>query len=115
MAQYESYKGEIENLGSLVFVAAEKRGGLFKPEKFLEKQPISYPFLLDEDRAVTKNYGVYIAMNVESINIARPACFVLNRGGIIQYIYLGANQLDRAPMDQVMQAFKSTRETVAGD
>jgi peroxiredoxin len=114
MAQYESYKSEIESLGSLVFVAAEKHGGIFKPEKFLEKQPISYPFLLDEDRAVTKSYGVYIAMAVDSINIARPACFVLNGEGVIQYLYLGANQLDRAPMDQVMQAFKSARETVAG-
>lgn len=114
MAQYESYKSEIESLGSLVFVAAEKRGGIFKPEKFLEKQPISYPFLLDEDRAITKSYGVYIAMAVDSINIARPACFVLNREGIIQYLYLGANQLDRAPMEQVMPAFKNARETVAG-
>ena len=107
MAQYESYKEEIEGPGSLVYVAAEKRGGIFKPEKFLEKQPTSFPFLLDEDRKVTKSYGIYVAMNIESINIARPACFVLDRNGLIKYLYLGSNQFDRAPMDQVMQAFKS--------
>jgi peroxiredoxin len=106
MAQFEPYKEDIEGRGSLVFIAAEKRGGIFKPEKFLERQPISFPFLLDEDRKVTKNYGIYVAMNIESINIARPACFVLDRSGLIKYLYLGSNQFDRAPMEQVMQAFK---------
>jgi len=106
MAQFEPVKAEIEGRGSLVFVAAEKRGGIFKPEKFLERQPISFPFLLDEDRKVTKSYGIYVAMNIESINIARPACFVLDGNGIIKYLYLGNNQFDRAPMEQVMQSFK---------
>jgi hypothetical protein len=46
-------------------------------------------------------------MNIESINIARPACFVLDRSGAIKYLYLGKNQFDRAPVDQAMQAFKS--------
>jgi peroxiredoxin len=107
MAQFEPYKEEIEGRGSLVYVAAEKRGGIFKPEKFLERQPTAFPFLLDEDRKVTKSYGIYVAMNIESINIARPACFVVDRSGVIRYLHLGKNQFDRAPMDQVMQTFKS--------
>ena len=106
MAQFEPYKEGIEGSGSLVFIAAEKRGGIFKPEKFLERQPTPFPFLLDEDRKVTKSYGIYVAMNIESINIARPACFVIDRNGVIKYLYLGKNQFDRAPMDEVMQAFK---------
>jgi len=107
MAQFEPYKEEIEGRGSLVFIAAEKRGGIFKPEKFLERQPTAFPFLLDEDRRVTKSYGIYVAMNIESINIARPACFVVGRDDDVRYLYLGKNQFDRAPMDQLMQAFKS--------
>lgn len=107
MAQFEPYKEEIEQRGSLVFIAAEKHGGIFKPEKFLERQPTAFPFLLDEDRKITKGYGIYVAMNIESINIARPACFVLDRNGVIKYLYLGNNQFDRAPMDQVMQAFNT--------
>jgi len=107
MAQFEPYQEEIERRGSLVFVAAEKRGGIFKPEKFLERQPTPYAFLLDEDRKATKSYGIYVAMNIESINIARPACFVLDRNGVIKYLYLGSNQFDRAPMEQVMQAFNT--------
>ena len=107
MAQFEPYKEKIEQQGSLVFVAAEKRGGIFKPEKFLERQPTPFPFLLDEDRKVTRSYGIYVAMNIESINIARPACFILDRNGMIKFLYLGSNQFDRAPMEQLMEAFNS--------
>jgi peroxiredoxin len=106
MAQFEPHKDEIERNGLLVYVAAEKRGGMFKPEKFLEKNPISFPFLLDEDRAVTKAYGVYKAMGIDSINIARPATFVLDKSGRIKYLYVGDGQTDRAPLEQVLQALR---------
>jgi peroxiredoxin len=106
MAQFEPHKDEIERNGLLVYVAAEKRGGMFKPEKFLEKNPISFPFLLDEDRAVTKAYGVYKAMDIDSINIARPATFVLDKSGRIKYLYVGDGQTDRAPVEQVLQALR---------
>jgi peroxiredoxin len=106
MAQFEPHKDEIERNGSLVYIAAEKRGGMFKPEKFMEKNPISFPFLLDEDRAVTKSYGVYKAMGVDSINIARPATFVLDNSGRIKYLYVGDGQTDRASMEQVLQALR---------
>jgi peroxiredoxin len=107
MAQFESQKEEVTRHGSLVFIAAEKRGGLFKPEKFLEKTPISFPFLLDEDRAVTKKYGVYKAMGIDSINIARPATLVVDASGKIRYLYVGSNQTDRAPIDKVLHTLHS--------
>jgi peroxiredoxin len=54
MAQFEPMVGEIEDAkAQLVYIAAEKRHGIFKPEKFLEKHPVSFPLLLDEDRSVT--------------------------------------------------------------
>ena len=106
MAQFEPYKDDISRLGSAVFVAAEKRGGMFKPEKYLEEHPISFPFLLDEQRAVTKSYGVYHAIGTDAFNIARPATFVLRRDGVIDYIYVGSNQHDRALIDEVMARLK---------
>ncbi len=55
MAQFEPLKPEIESAGvQMAFVAAEKRDGIWKPGKFLEKHPISFPFLLDEDRVATR-------------------------------------------------------------
>jgi peroxiredoxin len=105
MTQFESRGPEIEaGRAQLVFIAAEKRDGVWRPGKFLEKHPISSVFLLDEDRAVTKAYGLHHAFGTDAINIAHPATVVIDRGGLVRYIYRGANQFDRAPLDEVTRA-----------
>lgn len=107
MARVESIKDEIAQAGAeLAFIAAEKRGGVFKPSKFLEKNPISFPFLLDEDRVVTKNYGLYHLIGMDALNIAHPATLVIDRDRTIHYIYRGDNQHDRAPLPDVVAAAK---------
>ena len=90
----------------MVFIAAEKRDGMFKPVKFLEKHPLAFPFLLDEDRTVTKAYGLYHRLAKDAINIAHPATLVVDGNGTVRYIYRGENQMDRAPIEQVMEAVK---------
>lgn len=88
----------------LAFIAAEKRNGVFKPAKFLEKHPISFPFLLDEDRVVTKAYGLYHRIGMDALNIAHPATLVIDRERVVRYIYRGDNQHDRAPLEDVLKA-----------
>ncbi len=115
MTQFESRRREIEAAGAqLAFIAAEKRDGVWKPGRFLEKHPIASVFLLDEDRTVTKAYGLHHALSTDAINIAHPATLVIcrddcrdnDRSGIVRYIYRGDNQLDRAPLDEVLGALK---------
>jgi|SRR5579862_1537825 peroxiredoxin len=107
MAQFEPVKKELEQAAvNVVFIAAEKRDGMFKPEKFLEKHPISFPFLLDEDRTVTKAYGLYHRLGVDAINIAHPATLVIDSNATVRYIYLGENQTDRAPLEKVLEAVR---------
>ena len=107
MAQVESIKDEIVQGGAdLAFIAAEKRNGVFKPAKFLDKHPISYPFLLDEDRVVTKSYGLYHLIGMDALNIAHPATLVIDRERTVRYIYRGDNQHDRAPLTDVLAAAK---------
>jgi peroxiredoxin len=107
MAQFEPLKNELDQAGTqVVFIAAEKRDGMFKPAKFLEKHPVSFPFLLDEDRTVTKAYGLYHRMGKDAINIAHPATLLIDGGGTVRYIYRGENQADRAPLEQVMEAVR---------
>jgi peroxiredoxin len=107
MAQFEPFKNEVEKLGvQAVFIAAEKRTGLFKPEKYLAAHPAPFPFLLDEDRRVTKAYGVYQALRKDAINIARPATFLVDRAGVVRFIYVGANQTDRAELGIVLAEAK---------
>ena len=107
MAQLEPLKNEIEQAGAqLVYIAAEKSTGVWKPSKFLQSDPVSYPFLLDEDRLVTKAYGLYHRLGIDAINIAHPATLVIDRDRKVEYIYRGNSQTDRAPFNQVMEAVR---------
>ena len=110
MARFEPHKDEIERTGSLLYIAAEKRAGLFKPEKYLAAHPINFPFLLDENRAVTKAYGIYQRLGHDAINLARPATFVIDRQGILRFMYVSSNQKDRADVTLVLQQLKSARD-----
>ncbi len=115
MAQLEPYKDELHRLGgNLLYIAAEKREGMFKPEKYLSEHPISFPFLLDEHREVTKAYGVYHRLGIDAINIARTATFVIDTSGRIRYIFVGKSQTDRAPMKEVIEAVRSAKAHTQG-
>lgn len=104
MAQFGPEAEKFRQIGvETVFIAAEKRGGMFKPEEFLKKTTSPFPFLLDEDRTVTKEYGVYHRLGLDAINIARPATFVVDRNGIVRWMYIGSSQTDRAPMERVLE------------
>ncbi len=105
MAQFEPMKSEIEKAGAqLVFIAAEKSTGVWKPGKFLQSHPTSFPFLLDEDRSVTKAYGLYHRLGIDAIHIAHPASLIIDRDRKIGYLYRGDSQTDRAPVDELLQA-----------
>ena|SRR5579864_2364556 len=107
MAQLEPMKTGIEQAGAqLVYIAAEKSTGVWKPAKYLQSYPVSFPFLLDEDRSVTKAYGLYHRLGVDAINIAHPASLVIDRNRKVEYIYRGDSQTDRAPFDQVLEAVR---------
>ena|ERR1700690_1366230 len=110
MTQFESLKLEIDAAGTqLAFIAAEMRDGVWKPGTFLQKHPISRPFLLDEDRTVTKAYGLHNALSLNAVNIAHPATLVIDPSGVVRYIYRGAAQHDRAPLDEVLTAARQFR------
>ena len=103
MAQFEPMKQEIESKGAMVvYVAAEKREGFFKPEKFLERRHISFPFLLDEERSVTKAYGVYNRIALDAYDIAKPATFVVGSDGVVKFAYVAKGQTDRAELKSVI-------------
>jgi peroxiredoxin len=107
MAQLEPHKDEIKKLGAgLVYIAAEKREGWWKPAKYLEEHPVSFPFLLDEDRSVTKSYGLYHALASDAFRIAHPATLIVDGDGVIRYIYRGENQEERAPLEEVLAAVR---------
>ena len=110
MAQFEPLKDEIKQAGAqLVYIAAEKGEGMFKPAKYLAAHPISFPFLLDDDRSVTKAYGLYHRFGHDAINIAHPASLVVDRSATVRYIYRGATQTDRAPVEDLLDAVRKLK------
>jgi peroxiredoxin len=107
MARFESIKDQIAAAGgNLLYIAAEKRKGFFKPEKYFAEHPLSFTFLLDEDRKVIKSYGLRHRLSTDAFNIAHPATLVVDRGGVIRFIYRGDGQADRAPLEQVLHAVR---------
>ncbi len=108
MAQLEPYQKDIEAAGAtLAFIAAEKREGFFKPVDYLGKHPISTLFLLDENRQVTKAYGVYHRIGFDAYNIARPATFVIATDSVVRWIHVGQSQYDRAPVEAILEAVRA--------
>jgi peroxiredoxin Q/BCP len=75
----------------------------------LDERDYPFPVLADTDRSVTKAYGVYVRANFESINIARPANFVLDRSGIVRYMHVARIQTEYASLKEIL----ATLETLA--
>jgi len=76
-----------------------------KPDRMraaLEERGFPFPVLADADRSVSKAYGVYVRANFESINIARPANFVLDRDGVIRYMHIATIQTEYASLDDIL-------------
>lgn len=93
----------------MVYVAAEKGEGIWKPAKFPQSHPISFPYLLDEDRSVTKAYGLHHRLGLDALNIAHPATLLIDRAGTVRYIYRSDTQTDLAPFERVMEAVRKLK------
>ncbi len=115
MGQFGPHQAAIEAAGALVFIAAQKRASKVHlpsgdPVAYFAAHHMPFPFLLDEDREVTRAYGVYQRMGLDAINVARPATFMVAPDGKIRYIYCGADQADRAPINPVLEVFYSVTQ-----
>ena len=79
---------------------------MLSPVKYLAQHPISFPFLLDEDRHVTKAYGVYHRLGLDAVNIAHPATILVGTDGTVKFLYRGESQTDRAPVAQILETVR---------
>lgn len=96
---------ELEARGArAVVILAQKRKAI---REFLEENSYPIPVLADEKRQVSKDYGVYVKVNFESFNIARPSTFVLDAEGIIRYIFIASIQTEYPPDGDILAALKT--------
>ncbi len=54
-----------------------------------------------------KQYGVYVRVNFESVNISRPAEFILDREKIVRYIFVGRIQTEFAGDEEILAVLDS--------
>lgn len=66
-----------------------------------------FPLLVDKDRSVIKSYGVYHWLSLEAYNIARPATFIVDKLGLIRFMYIGTHQFDLVDQSEVLESLKS--------
>ncbi len=100
---YGEFKGR--GAGAAVIMAESFN----RMQEFLRDHRYPFPLLSDVRREVTKAYGVYVRLNFESVNISRPAEFVVDTEKIIRYIYVGRIQTDFPPDEQVLAVLDGIR------
>ena len=59
---------------------------------FATREGIPFPLLADADREMIRAYGVYVRINFESWNMARPAVVLIDPAGIAREVWVGRHQ-----------------------
>jgi peroxiredoxin len=73
---------------------------------YADKNGITFPLLVDKTRDVIKSYGVYHWLSLEAYNIARPSTFIIDKTGIIRYMYIGSHQFDLVKQTEILECLK---------
>ena len=72
-----------------------------------EEQP--YEVLVDQSRDVARAYGVYVALAFDSVNIARPAVFVIGPDRVIRFVFVSSHQFESPDDEPVRAAVEAAR------
>lgn len=88
---------------TLLAIAAQRPRALIK---YAERKGITYPLLADIDRYTIKSYGVYHGLGLTAYKIARPATFIIDKLGVIRYMYIGSSQYDFAEQEEIIEHLK---------
>lgn len=109
MLQIAERLPELEKRGTrAVAVVAQKPKSAAKD---LENDPYPFPVLADASRTVVRDYGVYVRANFESINIARPANFIVDAHGVIRFMHIASVQFEFASWDEILSALDRLHAT----
>jgi|SRR5437867_6944311 len=108
MTQFESAYHEFKTRNAgVVFIAGQKIDGLFRGKEHIHKHKYPFPVLFDEKRNVTRAYGVYQALGVDTFNLARRALFVVGGDGRICWIGVSPHQREAPPLRDILAAIEA--------
>ena len=65
-----------------------------KVKRYVEDQGLPFEILIDDRRNVVKAYGVWHRVGFDAWNIAKPAVFLIDRAGVIRYLFVADFQTE---------------------
>ena len=78
-----------------------------KVRRYIEDTGLPFNILVDDTRDVIKAYGVWHRVGIDAWNIARPALFLIDAGGIIRYAYVASRQDEFPSHEEISTAIGS--------
>ena len=72
--------------------------------RYIEETGLPFNILLDEDREVSKAYGVWHRIGVDAWNIARPAVFLIDPSRAVRYSFVADRQDEFPAAEEIERA-----------
>ena len=76
------------------------------------RDPMPFPIAIDRERIVARAFGVYALLGLDSINIARPATFIIDAGGVIRLRFAARTQFQRLPIEAILTGLRDPARPV---
>jgi peroxiredoxin len=100
------YPAEPDKQDEKTKMRTERARKLFPKDLSLEKGnvPAPFPFLIDEDRKLTKELGLFATeWSGSKADQLIPSEFIIDKNGILKFKYIGQNTTDRLSFDYLMK------------
>jgi peroxiredoxin len=65
-----------------------------KVKRYIEDTGLPFDVLIDDARDTVKAYGVWHRVGFDAWNIARPSLFLIDRAGIVRYVFVADFQTE---------------------
>lgn len=99
----------IESNGArLVGVVCQKRS---RVEAAFAADPLFFPMVIDETRAIAKRWGVYHPIGLDAFHIAHPASFVIDGAGIVRLAEVAPDQFTRTPLEAIIATLEACKSS----
>ena len=86
-------------------------------DAFARREGLPFAVFADSERQMIRDYGVYVRINFESWNMARPAVVLVDPAGIVRDVFVGRHSLewpDSSDLWAVMERHEAAGSAAAG-
>jgi peroxiredoxin len=70
--------------------------------RYIEDTGLAFDILIDAQRDVLREYGVWHRIGLDAWNISRPAVFLIDRDRTIRYSFIGDKQTEFPTQEELL-------------